>query len=430
MLAALCLSELAILQGWLAMAKAASKKHWMKAALVGMLVGSFTVLATLCLPKPALAQGRLAVARAAADFLIEKFGGQFAREGAGALAGRLEGMALRHGDEVFKAARSVGPQFFKVMEEVGVNNAGKAVRVMAQHGEGGVAWILRRPKAMSLLTKYGEEAGAVLVKHPGGFVEPLLEQGGANAIKAFQAVGPQGGRRLAMLLGEGGELAATGHTPELLQVCGMWGQKGCDFLWKNKAPLATATVLAAFLAAPEAFITGARDITKIVGDDVLKPIAELPRDVATEFTKSVNWTFVLMAGLLPAALLLAGTLTFLPWLRQFAAAWLVKMGGGQPAAGAGRAVAKKLQSFMSRLGVGDKPLSVTRGKGTVWQRLLARIKASISNDLPEVIPVHPAANVASTTRSAGHPPALPSPTPSLPCQEAPLSNGSDHGPPC
>jgi hypothetical protein len=285
---------------------------------------SLCVLWGLCRPEPACAQGRLAAARAAADFVIEKFGGQAVREGVAAFASRIEGMAVRHGDEVFQAVRKCGPQFFKVVEEAGISNAGKAVRVMSVHGESGVAWVLKRPRAMSLFLKHGEEAAAVLVKHSGGIAEPLIERCGAPAIKALQEVGPQGGRRLAMLLSEGGELAQVGRTPELLNVVGRYGDRAMDFIFKHRFVLAGGATLGVFLANPEPFLSGARDITQIVAENAVKPIASIPGDVV----KGTNWTLVFMFGLLVVIAAAVAVVAFLPWLRKFIGLWLSCRRGG------------------------------------------------------------------------------------------------------
>src|SRR5579859_6833798 len=164
-----------------------------------------------CLPASALAQGRAQAARAAAEFVIERFGRPAAREGVELLTRKIESAAVRFGDEAIVAARKCGPQFFTVVEAAGANG-GKAVRIMAEHGEPAVAWVLKRPKGMQLLVQHGEEAAAALVRHPGGIAEPVIEQFGGPAVKALQAVGPQGGRRLAMMLSEG-ELTKIGRTP-------------------------------------------------------------------------------------------------------------------------------------------------------------------------------------------------------------------------
>jgi len=303
--------------------------HWL-----AMMVGMFWVLSG---PGAVQAQSRIQAARATAEFVIERFGGQAAREGVEVLTRRIEKMAVQHGEEVFLGIRKVGPQFFKVVEEAGVNGS-KAVGIMARHGEGGIAWVLKRPKGMALLLEHGEEAAAVLVRHPGGVAEPLIEQCGAPAIKALQAVGPQGGRRLAMMMSEG-EMAKIGRSPELLHVIGEWGEKGMEFVWKHKEALAIGTVLTAFLANPEPFINGTRDITQIVAENAIKPIASIPSDVAKEAAKGINWTLVFLVCLFLCVGTVVGIIAFLPWFQKLVALWVG--GSGFGGIGLSRALASK-----------------------------------------------------------------------------------------
>jgi len=272
------------------------------------LVPVIAILSVHCHPAPVQAQGRVQAARAAAEFIVERFGRPAAREGIEVLARKIESVAARFGDEAIVAAQKVGPQFFKVVEEAGVNG-GKAVRVMATHGEPGVAWVLSRPKGMQLLLQHGEEAAAVLVRHQGGIAEPIIEQFGGPAVKALQAVGPQGGRRLAMMLSEG-ELAKIGRTPELLGVVARYGDRAMEFVWTHRVVLASGAALGAFLANPEPFLNGVRDITQIAADSAIKPLFEVPGKVALEAASRINWDLfgivflVLGTGLLVVVLAL------------------------------------------------------------------------------------------------------------------------------
>jgi len=250
---------------------------------------------------PVAAQTRQ-LARESAEYLLQRFGKQAVREGAEVLAQRIETLAGRHGNEVFQALRKVGPKVFQVVEHAG-EHASKAVGIMARHGEPGVAWVLKRPKGMALMLTHGEEAAAVLVRHPGGIVEPVLEQVGKPAVKALQAVGPQSGRRLAIMQ-SAGDLAKIGRTPELMDVIFRYGEKAMEFIWANKGSLAVGTALAAFLANPEPFVNGVRQLTQIAAENVVRPLAEVPGQVAREAASSVNWTLLAIISALVILVLL------------------------------------------------------------------------------------------------------------------------------
>jgi hypothetical protein len=219
----------------------------------------------LCVPQ-ARADLRTRAAAEAAEALIARFGAKAGRS-VPAPTRRIEGLAARHGDEAVVAVRKVGPSAFGLVEAAGADGA-KAVRVMAVHGERGAARVLARPAAMKQFLRYGDEAAVALVKHP-GVAEKLVERGGMPAVKALGAVNPQNGRRLAMMLE--GDLAKAGRHAELLGVVARHGDRAADFIWRNKAVLAGGAALTAFLAHPEAFINGTRDITAVAAESVVKP---------------------------------------------------------------------------------------------------------------------------------------------------------------
>ena len=150
---------------------------------------------------------------------------------------------------------------------------------------------------MSLVAKHGEEAAAVLVKHP-AVGEGVIEKLGPPAVRisALEGLGPQNGRRLAMMA-ESGELAKIGRTPELLSVMEKYGNPACDFVWRNKGTLSLTVAAGAFLADPEPFISGAKDITAVVSGRTLssrsrKCRRRWLREAAGEVARDTNWTWV------------------------------------------------------------------------------------------------------------------------------------------
>lgn len=244
---------------------------------------------------PVVADVKSQAAREAAEFVVRKFSKEVGQETVETLARKLESAALKHGDEVYLAARQVGPRALKVAAEAGEQST-LAYRLMARYGDNAVAMVLAKPEAMSLVARLGEGAAEQMIKHP-GIAEPLLEQGGKAAVLALKEVGPQGGRRLAMLM-EDGALTATGKTDQLLGVVGKYGDKGLDFIWRNKGKLAVAAAMTAFLANPEPFINGTRDLAQIAGENIVKP-------VTSAVANSLNWNYIFvgLAGLIAVVLL-------------------------------------------------------------------------------------------------------------------------------
>jgi hypothetical protein len=78
--------------------------------------------------------------------------------------------------------------------------------------------------------------------------------------RAKVVLAPRNARRLVMLA-EDGTLARTGRWSELLAVIERLGDL-MDFIWRHKGPLAVATILATFLAEPEVFLGGGRELMR------------------------------------------------------------------------------------------------------------------------------------------------------------------------
>jgi hypothetical protein len=273
------------------------------------------LLAGAALTAPALADLRSRAATEAAEYVAKQFGRKAVQEGTEVLARKIEAAAVRHGDDIFAAVRRVGPKALPVVEEAGERGV-LAARAIAKHGDAGVSWIASRPRALSLVAKHGDDAAAVLCKHSGGIAEPVVETFGAPAVRALSKVGPQGGRRLAMMMADG-ELKAIGRTPELLEVIAKYGEKACSFIWDNKGALTVGAVLTAFLANPEPFLDGVKSLASTVATEVVRPVIEetareVVHDAAHEMAAGVaqrtNWTliFLVVLGLVVAVAVLKG----------------------------------------------------------------------------------------------------------------------------
>lgn len=232
-----------------------------------ILVGCLAATAVLAIALPASAQGRFRVARELAELLIERFGAKAGRN-VSELTARIETLAARHGEDALVAIRNGGPSATALIEAAGADGA-KAVRVLAVHGEQGATRVLSRPTAMRQFLEHGEEAATVLVRHP-GVAEPLVERGGATAVKALGAIEARSGRRLAMLME--GELSNAAHHPGVLNVVAKYGDRAVTFMWQHKGVLATGAALVVFLADPEPFLNGTRDIAAALGEGVVKPV--------------------------------------------------------------------------------------------------------------------------------------------------------------
>ena len=87
------------------------------------------------------------------------------------------------------------------------------------------------------------------------------------------ALGPRQARRLAILT-EAGETARLGRAREWLDIVARHGDVAMDFIWRHKGALAASTVMAAFLANPGPFLSGAKELTGYAARAVARPLVE------------------------------------------------------------------------------------------------------------------------------------------------------------
>ena len=219
----------------------------------------------------ARADVKTAALRETTEFVMKKFSKEAAEEGAEVLSQRIGVMAAKHGDEALAAVRNVGPKALKAAEAAG-DQSGVALKAMARYGDEGLECIVKNPEGLKLAARYGDDAAEALVKHK-GVAAPIIEEFGEASAKALKAVDAQSGVRLGIMAAEG-ELKQIGRTPELLEVVARYGNRGAEFIWTHKKSLAVGSVLAAFLADPQPFIDGTRDLAKVAADSTIKPLAE------------------------------------------------------------------------------------------------------------------------------------------------------------
>jgi hypothetical protein len=251
------------------------------------------------------------LAREAAEYMLKRFERQAARDSVESMTLRIETLALKHGDEVYQAARRAGPRGLKLLEEAGEHGP-QAARLMARHGDDAL-WVVARPSRMQLVARHGDEAAAAMVRH-GEIAEPLVATFGKPAAAALSSVGSQNARRLAMMADDG-SLAKIGQTSKLLAVVGRYGDRAMEFVWKHKAALAVAAGLTAFLANPQPFLDGTKDLAQVVAENAVKPLAEASGEVAVEAARNTSWTLAVIA-----AIVVGGAyISWRTWLKQRAA---------------------------------------------------------------------------------------------------------------
>jgi hypothetical protein len=82
-------------------------------------------------------------------------------------------------------------------------------------------------------------------------------------------------------------IRASGRSAEILAVVEKFGDRACDFLWRNKGTIFAAAVLAAFLNDPQPYIDGVKQL-------VVQPATQAAHDAAAR----TNWTVVVLVTVL------------------------------------------------------------------------------------------------------------------------------------
>ncbi|MEZ6049350.1 MAG: hypothetical protein R3C11_27980 [Planctomycetaceae bacterium] len=221
-------------------------------------------------------------AREAAEFIMERFGKEVGEESVETLTKKVGQYTARYGDETIDVLRKTGPRTFKLIDEAGENGA-DVVRLLSKHGNEAI-WVASKPQNLGYFVKYGDDAAEAMIKHP-GLAEPAIGKFGAPAAKAMIEISEPNARRVAMMLDDG-TLTAAGKSDELFGVMSKYGDRAADFIWKNKKALAVASIAAAFIANPEPFLDGTKELARIGGESLVKPIA-------TGMAQSLNWNVVL-----------------------------------------------------------------------------------------------------------------------------------------
>lgn len=241
----------------------------------------FVCLCSLSLPNVLQAGAGSKVVQESLEYMARKFGKETAEFGVERLSQRMTSLAAKHGDDLVKTAfRKAGPQAGRLATAAGEGADGVVLRLLSRHGTEGAA-ALSRPGAMKFLSRFGDDGAEALLRH-GKVGQEVVEAFGESGVKALTKVTEQNGRRLAMLAKDGT------LKPELLDVVRTWGDASCDFIWSNRKALAVGATLTTFVSSPEIFLNGAAQLTGIVADAVVRPVAEVPKVVLAEAVSSVT----------------------------------------------------------------------------------------------------------------------------------------------
>ena len=218
-----------------------------------------------------------AAARKAAREIAEAFG----REAVEHAEPRIAKLVEAYGDDAARALRRVGPPGVQALETYGA----AGVKILDRWGDDGLRLLASEgPAAVQALGRYGDDAVAFMIRHPGAGGDLLARFGAPVARLRLTTESVVNLNRLA------DPIRNSGRAAEILNVAERFGDRACQFLWRNKGTVFAAATLAAFLADPQPFLDGAKHL-------VVDPVSE----AALEATKRTDWTWVVIATIAMAS---------------------------------------------------------------------------------------------------------------------------------
>lgn len=265
----------------------------------------FLLLATLLPVASAVANPPAIVIREVTEYLMKKSSG-LAAKGAQAVTSQVTDAVTKYGDDALPFLRKAGPDGFQILNNAGAN-APDVIKLVIKRGDEAV-YVISKPRNLAIFVKHGDNAIDALAKHP-GLAEDLIERFGSSGAAAMTKVSRANAQHLA-ILAKKDPVMASGQTDQLLKVVGKYGDNAAEFIWKNKVVLASSAVLAAFLADPEPYLNGAKDLAS-AGIKAATPIV-------TSWGSSIAQTMLPMFVVSIVALYLVGPKLLKQMRRHFA----------------------------------------------------------------------------------------------------------------
>jgi len=221
-----------------------------------------------------LACAQSAAARRAAREVVEVFG----REAVEAAEPRVLRLIEAYGDDAAAALRKVGPSGVQAIERFGA----PGMKILSRWGDDGLRLLaVEGDSAVAALGRYGEEAVEMMVRHP-GVGRDLLTRFGEQALRSRLTT-----ESVVTLNRLADDIARSGRSAEIFGVIEKFGDRACEFLWRNKGTIFLTGVLVAFLHDPQPYLDGVKQL-------VVQPATEVARDAAGR----TNWTAVAIVTVL------------------------------------------------------------------------------------------------------------------------------------
>lgn len=195
-----------------------------------------------------------------------------------ALGERALKLQAKHGEEASKLMIKAGPSAVRALERAG-DKAPEIIRLYNKMGKGALS-LAENKRGLTLIMDLGDDVAPVIAKHSDKATD-LITVYGRRAIEPLKQVNRQDAVKLA-LLHKDKVLTTDPDRIKLLDICGKYGKRGVDFIYDNKGKLLVAATLATFVADPEPYINGAKELASTAITQAVAP-------VALEASKKIKW---------------------------------------------------------------------------------------------------------------------------------------------
>lgn len=221
-----------------------------------------------------LACAQSGAARKVAREIVEAFG----KEAIEQAEPRVAKLVERYGDDVARALSKSGAPGVALLEKYGA----AGVRILSKWGDDGARVLAAEgDAAVRALASWGDDAVEFMIRHPGVGKDFLLHFGG-RAVRA-----PLSTESVVVLNRLADPIRKSGHSARLLDAVERFGDRACAFLWRNKGTIFLSAALVAFLADPQPYVDGVKEL-------LVDPAA----GAAGEAVRRANWTVIFLASFL------------------------------------------------------------------------------------------------------------------------------------
>lgn len=199
-------------------------------------------------------------------------------------------IARRYGDDGLVAVSRHGRPAMRVLLNSSDEAAAPVLRMIQRHGDDAVR-MGQSPQGLRILATENDTMFRVM-HQTRGQAYPLLDRYGPRGADVLSRLSASESRQLIQL--QRGRHFSDSQFRQILDVVGEYGDRALRFIWEHKGTLALASVFVAFVADPQPFIDGTKDLTGLVMQTAAEQAGETVRSVFAMIRWNV-WIGVLLA---------------------------------------------------------------------------------------------------------------------------------------